>query len=181
MNPFPTMGETFEKALRMVLPYTVIMLFFFLNTVSFSNVGAHFSEYPFFLITLYYWFIHRPTLLPMWLVFLAGVVMDAMTGAPLGLNALLFGILRVVITSQRRFLIAQTFPVVWIIFAMVLLAHFFLQWVLHSLIAWRVLSLEGVELFMLGGILIFPILTILLHATHKLLPVLGVQRSMRIR
>src|SRR5438552_2032298 len=59
---------------------------------------------------LYYWTIYRPDLLPPAAIFLCGVVLDLLSGAPLGVAALVFLLARVVILPQRRFFVDRLFP-----------------------------------------------------------------------
>jgi len=62
---------------------------------------------------LYYWTIYRPELLPPAAVFLCGVVLDLLSGAPLGIAALVFLLTRIVVLPQRRFFVDRLFPFVW--------------------------------------------------------------------
>ncbi|MDB2683110.1 rod shape-determining protein MreD [Alphaproteobacteria bacterium] len=180
MSPYPTAGEIFQKAFRMVLPYSLIVVLFVWNVISLSNIGAVLSGYPLVLITLYYWFLYRPTLIPLWLTFVIGIIMDALTGVPLGLNTLIFVLLRLVITDQRRFLMAQTFPVVWLIFCVILVAYHVIQWLLQSFVLMTILPWHDLGTYLIGSVMLFPLLTLFLHLTHKMWPVSGVQSKMDI-
>src|SRR5438067_11739485 len=52
---------------------------------------------------LYYWTIYRPDLLPPVAIFLCGLVLALLSGAPLGVAALVFLLTRAVSTPHRRF------------------------------------------------------------------------------
>jgi len=156
------------------LPFVFIISFFFMSMISIPHVGMGGGN-QLFLITLYYWSTYRPTLLPLWLVLIMGIIMDALIGSPLGLNALLLGMVRLWTTDQRRFLMAQSFFVNWIIFSLMAILYYLAQWATHSLFVLKILSVNGSVFFILGSIMIFPFVTVLLHMTHRILPVVGTQ------
>lgn len=170
MALFTTWTEQAEIAARMVVPYGLlaILLLFNMIVLVFSFAGA--VKAPLFLMAVYYWSIYRPTLLPIWLVFLAGCILDLISGLPLGLNALIFVITRWRVADQRRFLMSQNFFMIWVGFSLISFIAHFVQWIIIGIIylAWPPLSAVWFTVF--SGTAFFPLVYVALHLTHKVLP-----------
>ena len=71
------------------------------------------------LMAVYHWAIFRPRLLPAYAVFLAGLLQDILSGAPLGVNALVFLVAYGVVLSQKKFFTGKSFLILWLGFALV--------------------------------------------------------------
>lgn len=88
---------------------------------------------PFFaLIAVYFWSIYRPELLPVWAVFLFGVLQDLLTGAPVGITALVLILVWAVAVSQRRVVLGQSFGVEWAGFMLVAAGAGVFAWMVGS-------------------------------------------------
>ena len=85
MTDYPEMPQTI---LRFGVAYLVIFLLFFVNVQGPSLLSASGLGAPLFLMAVYYWSAYRPTLVPLWFVFFMGLLLDLLSGAPIGLNAL---------------------------------------------------------------------------------------------
>lgn len=156
--------------LRLMVPFIWIFLLFILNLVAVSHPFPAEIKAPLFLMAIYYWSIYRPTLLPLWLVFIAGCLFDLISGYPLGLNALVFVMAQWFISTQRRFLTGQSFVMIWLGFAMLALLSGIVQWAVFGLFSAVWLPPGGALLSVLLGVTIFPVVCIILHITHKVLP-----------
>lgn len=85
------------------------------------------------LMAVYYWSIYRPELMPAPVVFVIGLVQDALTGAPMGAGALVLVLVQGVCVSQRRILVGSSFGVGWLGFAMVAAGAAGLGWLVAAL------------------------------------------------
>ncbi len=85
------------------------------------------------LISIYFWVIYRPDLMPGWAVFLLGLIQDLLGGGPLGIYALVFLLTVAAVGAQRRFLATGSFTLVWALFLPVAAAAFVLIWLLYCL------------------------------------------------
>lgn len=168
----PGLSEQLDIGLRFALPYLAIFLLFILNTVSFSGPLYATIELPFVLMVLYYWSIYRPTLIPPFLVFVMGVCLDALSGWPIGLSSFVFLLLRQTIMDQRAFLTGQPFMVVWLGYMIVSGSALVLQWLLFGLIQFSWSSFLPVALMIGCGTFVFPAVALILHLTHRVLPVI---------
>lgn len=171
MGPFyQTLAERVELAGRLIVPYSGLAVLFVISIVAVPYPLAVVLRAPFVLMALYYWSIYRPTLIPVWLVFAAGLALDLLTGAPAGLNALTFVICRILIFDQRRFLMAQNFLMIWLGFCLLDMGVYMLQWVMFSAAHAQWMPLDYIWSSLALGALLFPVVSVFLHATHKILP-----------
>ena len=89
----------------------------------------------FALMSVYYWAIHRPTAMPLPLVFAIGILADFFGMAPLGVGTLVLVMVYALTLSQRRLFIGQPFLVVWWGYMMVSAGAMMLAWIATSLLA----------------------------------------------
>lgn len=169
MNSF---AEHFPVFFRMLVVYVLIFALFLLNTISFDAQISTTVEVPFIIMMLYYWSIYRPTLIPPLLVFTMGFFFDLLSGStwPVGLNTFIFLLLRHVIVSQRLFLTGQPFTVIWIGFMIAGFASLSLQWLILGLTRFHWGGVDQVIITGFIAVLIFPLIAMILHISHKALP-----------
>ena len=165
-----SLSEYLDIFVRLCAVYVLMFLLFILNIISISAPLSITIDVPFILMMFYYWSIYRPTLIPPFLVFCAGICLDLLSGWPLGLNAFIFLILRHNVSSQRLFLTGQPFIVVWLGYMVVSGVAMFLQWMLFGLIRLQWGAIDPVILSAFIGILLFPVISLILHFSHKILP-----------
>lgn len=82
------------------------------------------------LLGVYYWSTHRPNLLPAWAAFLIGLAVDIVLGMPLGLNALLFVLIRAGLGSQITAFLARPYIFGLAVAAPVILLFQVMTWTL---------------------------------------------------
>jgi len=125
----------------------------------------------FFLPTIYYWAIYRPTILPPLLLFIAGLIKDLFLANPyIGLTSCLFLAVYLLTKQQRSYLAGQSFIMIWVGYCIVASSTMFVYWLVHCL---HQLSFEHVLEFLfetLCMIILFPLILPALGAFNKLLP-----------
>ncbi len=111
------------------------------------------------LMAVYHWAVNRPQLMPAYVVFFIGLLQDTLTGAPLGVSAVVFLGVYGIIVGQRRFLVGKSFAVVWLGFALVAAGASAANWSIISI--FHVTIVDGDALFFqyLLSLGIFPMLT----------------------
>jgi rod shape-determining protein MreD len=87
------------------------------------------------MISIYYWAIHRPGLLPAPAVFAIGLIGDLLGAAPLGVGTLILLLVHAIALSQRRLFSGQPFLVVWWGFSMIAAGAMSLGWMLSSIVS----------------------------------------------
>jgi len=84
------------------------------------------------LMAVFHWAVYRPELMPVYAVFLLGILQDALAGTPIGINAVVFLAVYGVVLAQRRFFAAKSFAIVWLGFALIAAGAAAASWVLVS-------------------------------------------------
>ena len=163
--------ETLNWTLRLVLAQIVVVLVLALSLVSFSIPLTGEVRPHLLLAAVFYWAVYRPTLMPPWYVFVLGLLMDTLSGLPLGLNALILVAVHWIVRMQRVYLMGQSFLGLWIGFAVTCFLSASAQWSLYALVS-RALVPAGPTLASAGvTILVFPLISLLFIAVHRILPV----------
>ena len=85
------------------------------------------------LVAVYYWAVHKPHLMPLWAVFLIGLVQDLLSGEPLGVAIIVLLCTHAFISWQRRVFLSASFGLVWCMFMLVAAAALTLMWLLACL------------------------------------------------
>lgn len=101
------------------------------------------------LMAVFYWSIFRADLMSMASAFAIGLVVDLLSGGPLGLNALILLLTHELGVSQRRVFMGSSFFVNWWAFSMVAFGAAVIGWALASLLHWH-LSPPGPVVAQLG-------------------------------
>lgn len=109
------------------------------------------------LAAIYYWAMHRPDLLRPLVVFLLGLLVDALNYYPLGLTAFIYVGIYQLSYSQRRFFVGQLFLMLWSGFCLVAVIAAVGQWLFLSLTGDRVLSFAPVFFQTLITMVLFPV------------------------
>jgi len=142
-----------------------------------SVIPAHLPAFTavtpaFALMAIYHWTLYRPDLLPFVAVFAAGLLLDMLTAAPLGISSLVLLLAYALALSQREHLLMRRFTVVWVGFLVLSAAAAALQWVVASLFYGMLLDVRA---FLFQGVLTvatYPVVSYLL---------VRVQRSLLMR
>jgi|SRR5579883_37874 rod shape-determining protein MreD len=121
------------------------------------------------LMAVYHWTLYRPDLLPFVAVFAAGLLLDMLTGAPLGISSLVLLLAYALVLSQRELLLMRRFTVVWIGFLVVTASAAALQWVVVSLFYGTLLDARA---FLFQAVLtaaVYPVVSYLLVRVQRAL------------
>jgi rod shape-determining protein MreD len=123
------------------------------------------------LVAVFYWMLYRPTMMPPWLIFCVGVLLDCMNPVmPLGLHGFSYLLIAGLLKPRRRMLMGQPFMMVWVAFIVVMMTDIFIK----CLVLWMfspydiqagVVVLNGVV-----TILLFPVVLMFMVNVHRILP-----------
>lgn len=170
MTHFEAGFSKIKHLLRLAVPQLLTCCLVFLSLIKiplFEN-----GMKPFLVLAaIYYWAIYRPTLVPPSLCFFVGLFIDILSGFPLGLNAFCYVTAQWVVRDQRRFLMGQTYPMIWAGFGIVVSAVALLQWAVFAFIHAQPSPLFPVGISVLFSLLLFPAISMLFVLVHRYLPV----------
>jgi rod shape-determining protein MreD len=126
-------GETARGAVRVVSIYFFLLLLFLLNLADIPLLGSGSVRPAFLLIGIYFWTITKPALLPVPVVFLIGLAFDIVSASVVGLHTFAFMLIVMLVRSQRRYLLGQTWPVLWVGFVVAALILSLIQMLVYVL------------------------------------------------
>lgn len=159
-----------ETIARLVIVYALLCVLFLLNLTAIPIPHAGLIKPQLVLMAVYYWAIFRPTLIPTWLCFIVGLLLDILSGMPPGLQAFILVVAQSLVRDQRKFLMAQPYISLWAIFCIVAAMGATVQWGLFGLandMQWP--ALMPVAASVLVTACLFPLVTMALIATHRML------------
>lgn len=84
------------------------------------------------LMGVFHWTVFRPDLFPLLGVFAIGILQDALSGAPMGVNTIVYLTVYGVVLGQRRFFLGKSFFVEWLGFCIIAAGAALQSWLLLS-------------------------------------------------
>ena len=120
------------------------------------------------LISVYYWSLFRPELMPAGAAFLLGLMVDILSGGPPGLNALVLIMVNWAASGQRRALAGKSFAVGWLGYLLIAAGAAGTNWFMASL--FHATFIEPVPLLVSHavGTAVYPLVAVLLARAHTL-------------
>ena len=161
---------TFNLFWRYCIAYGVFALLTFISLISFS-IPLTEAVRPYFIIMIvYFWAIHRPTLIPPLIIFMVGIIYDMLMGFPLALHSVLFILAYWIIKNQRLFFLGQSYLAIWIGFFITCLSLLVLEYFFFSALAHSLLNIKPLIGSLLLSVCIFPLLSFVFTKINGLLP-----------
>jgi len=121
-----------ERGFRAALPFISTLLLILLMQLPY-RLSFLDDLLPFLpLAAVYYWCIFKPNLMPVWAVFLLGLLEDILSGGPLGMMALLLLLVRIFVLQQGRRFLEREFLFSWLVFLVVALIFGLATWAISS-------------------------------------------------
>ncbi|MBL4615096.1 MAG: rod shape-determining protein MreD [Magnetovibrio sp.] len=153
-----TFWQRLDLIMRGITPFFLTLMLVVLGQVPLHIPG--FAEVaPLLpLMAVYHWAIYRPDLLPAFSVFFAGLLQDALSGMPFGVNAAVFVTVHMAVMSQQVFFTGRSFMIIWLGFCVVAAGATMLMWVLTSIFFSTFSSPEAVFVQYLVSVGGFPLL-----------------------
>ena len=153
-----TFWQRLDLVVRGITPFFLTLVLVVLGQVPLHIPG--FAEVaPLLpLMAVYHWAIYRPDLLPAIAVFVAGLLQDALSGMPFGVNALVFVAVHMAVQSQQVFFMGRSFLIIWLGFALVAAGATILTWLLTAVFFSAFTSAEAAFVQYLVTVGVFPLL-----------------------
>jgi len=154
----PTFWQRIDLIARSMTPFGLTLVLVVVGQVPLHIPGFAEVAPVLPLMAVYHWAIYRPDLLPASAVFFAGLLQDALSGMPFGINAAVFVIVHMAVFFQQVFFQGKSFLIVWLGFSMVAAGAMVLMWALNAMAFAAVTSMEAVFIQYLVTVGIFPLL-----------------------
>ncbi len=165
--------HSLDVAARKLTPFLVTVALVVVSFVPLRLPGYAAVAPSFALMSVYYWALHRPELLPGPAVFVIGVLQDVFSGTPIGVNAFMLLAVYGIAVSQRRFFHGKSFLVVWWGFMIVAGAVALVEWIVMSLLLGTLVAPEPAAFEGLMTIALYPLLGWVFVQVHRTLPRYG--------
>ncbi|MDH5556332.1 MAG: rod shape-determining protein MreD [Alphaproteobacteria bacterium] len=159
-----------DTVARNAAPTLLLLFLVILGQLPFSLPGDSAVTPYFVLMAVFYWGLHRPDLLPAAVVFVVGLLQDALEGEPFGVNAFVLIAVYWFVSSQQRHFGERPFLVLWLIFGLIGLAAETLRWLLVAVLTTTMLTPWSVAFEYLMTVALYPLLTIAFALAQRALP-----------
>ena len=129
---------------RSGIPFAVSVLLILAAVLPYGLPKSSLAAPVLALISVYYWSLFRPELMPAGAAFLLGLLVDVLSGGPPGLNALVLILVHWAASGQRRALAGKSFAVGWLGYLLIAGGAAILNWFVASV--FHVTVIESVPL-----------------------------------
>jgi len=150
----PLLSITARLGLTFLIGFVLLVLSVFpIPTGHFGDVRP-----GFILMAVYYWSIMWPSVMTYLTTFLIGIAFDLLAGLPPGMNAMTLLMVQWVTRSQRKFMLGQSFRVIWAGLALMAFLTAFIHWAVFSLLHGTLLGAQSVAVGAVLTCLLFPVM-----------------------
>lgn len=163
-----TSTEHFQKISGIIVPVLILICALLFNLTVIPVTASFKVIIPFVLMVGYYWSIYRPEAVPLWAIFICGVLIDVLSGLPLGLNALSLMAVCWIVRDQRVVLITQPFLMLWLLFILFCVAESVMKWLLFGLVSFHWGDLMVLFPDVAASIFIYPFIALFLHFISRI-------------
>lgn len=129
---FNKLGLLFWAAVPCLI--TLLCVIFYLIPKHISGLGSFMPILP--MIPIFYWGLTEARVMPYWAVFAFGLIIDSVTGLPLGLSAFLNVAFLAILHAQYKYIYKEGFVIQWGYFALILgvvgVAHWLLLYIFYG-------------------------------------------------
>lgn len=164
----PSLWTRLDTLARQLTPFLLTMASVLIAVLPLQlpNVGMTAPVWP--VMAVFYWSLYRPDLMPAPAVFVIGLMLDTLSGAPVGISAVAFLFVHGIVTAQRRFFYGKPYAIVWLGFALIAAAALTLSWLLASIWHGTILGTRIIAFQYLLTVGCFPVLSWALFAWQRL-------------
>lgn len=167
IRPRPSLWRMLDATARQTFPVTVAAIMLLGLSAPLGLPGQPQLQAAVALACVFFWSVFRPDSMPPVAAFLLGLLTDLLSLAPLGLAVLVLLIVHGVAVRTRRFVAAQGFVVVWLVFVAVAAGAAALGWALTSVLTFRLLP-PGPALLQFGvSAGFYPLLAMVFTRAHR--------------
>ncbi len=159
--------QRLDLGLRSVTPLALTLLLALVPVLPLAILGGQPMVPSFTLMSVFYWTVYRPDLLPAAAVFAVGLVQDLVSGAPIGLTPMILLGTYGIVLGQRFVFLGKPFAVAWWGFMMVALTAALVSWLMTCLINLKVVGIGQPMMQFAVTWALFPLLVWFFIRTHR--------------
>jgi rod shape-determining protein MreD len=132
----PSVAQRIDGWARVLSPFCICLLFILISVAPLRLPVLSTAAPLLPLMAVYHFGLFRPTLLPHWLVLLFGLLVDLLAGTPVGVNAVVWLMVRYFVEANQRFLVDKPFMVIWFGYALASAGAVAGTWALTCFLLW---------------------------------------------
>jgi rod shape-determining protein MreD len=153
--------------IRSTTPAAITLILAISTVVPMSMPGGLVVVPHLTLMSVFYWTVYRPDLMPPTVILIIGLLQDLLTGGWLGLTPLLLLGTYWAILPQRRAFLGKPFILTWLGFLVVLSVATLITWLVVSLLSQRLLPPAQSLAQFVTSLLTFPLMVWFFVRTHR--------------
>lgn len=153
---------------RSGIPFAVSVLLILAAVLPYGLPKSSLAAPVLALISVYYWSLFRPELMPAGAAFLLGLLVDVLSGGPPGLNALVLILVHWAASGQRRALAGKSFAVGWLGYLLIAGGAAIVNWFVASVFHATVIESVPLLLSHAIGTAAYPLVAIFLARLQPL-------------
>ena len=138
-------------------PSAVLLLLILLNALPLHVPYVSTATPLLPLMAVFHFALFRSAYLPNWLALLFGLLVDIVSGGPLGVHAMVFLCVRYFVEANQRFLIDKPFLFIWFGYALVSAGAVCGTWALSALLMWHAIDPRPAMFQFLMSLAIYPL------------------------
>jgi rod shape-determining protein MreD len=169
IRPRPSAWRRMDSMGRRSFPLVTTVLLLLAGAAPLELPGQAQLQVAAALCCVYFWSVFRPASMPPLVVFVIGLLGDLLDFAPVGVGVLSLLILHGLALRWRRGLERQGFVLTWLVFIGLSTGAAILQWLLLSLLAFRLMPPGPLAFQTLLSVGLYPLLAVPLAAAHRTL------------
>ena len=162
-----TLWQRLDQIGRSLAPAAVTVMLVLIGMVPLHLSGWDKVAPSMALMSVYYWSIHRPDLLPPSGAFAIGLLQDLLAGTPPGMTALVLVSCHLVVESQRAFFLANGFLILWLGFTFIAFGAALLQGLIYSVLDQTLFPMEIPLVQAAVTLAVFPLFASLFISVHR--------------
>ena len=147
--------------IRVSVPVFLTIILIFVAVLPYGFPKSALAAPILALISVYYWSVFRPDLMPASAAFLLGLLVDILSAGPPGLNALVFILVHWAATGQRRALAGKSFAVGWLGYFLIAAGAAIITWIIASLFHTTILEIVPLIVSHAVGTAVYPLVAVM--------------------
>ncbi len=153
----PSLLQRIDGLGRTLTPLCICLLLILVSVAPLRMPGLATASPLLPLMAVYHFGLFRPTLLPHWLVLLLGLLIDLLSGNPVGVNAVVLLMVRHFVEANQRFLVDKPFAVIWFGYALASAGAVAGIWALTCFLMWQPIDPRPVVFQYLIALALYPL------------------------
>jgi len=156
-----------DHKIRSLTPFVTTLLMVLISTLPWQIASFAPITPAFCAISIYYWSIYQNPKLPYYSIFGLSMLLDLLTGIPLGLSALIYLLVKAILNSQRTFFMGKPFWIVWVGFTLVMVGISVFGWTISSLYFSKFVAPLPFLIQCVLTILLYPVISFFLSILNR--------------